>query len=119
VAELEKKTFPNCSIGFQQLDSSDSRASDGSGLGLAISKALIEQHGGKIGFDSRVHEGSTFWFELPCETKNVEPRVSTVVPSVEDDKELSSSRKKTVLGVTKYVYKGRDLKRISSEQSKT
>lgn len=50
---------------FQQIDQSDRRNKDGSGLGLAISKALIEQHGGTIGFDSGPKGGTIFWFSLP------------------------------------------------------
>jgi PAS domain S-box-containing protein len=50
---------------FQQLDSSDSRPKGGSGLGLAITKAIAEQHGGKVGLESKVGEGTTFWIELP------------------------------------------------------
>ena len=50
---------------FSQSDSSDSRPKGGTGLGLAISKALIEQMGGTIGFDTEVGVGTTFFFELP------------------------------------------------------
>ena len=50
---------------FSQADSSDSRQIGGTGLGLSICKAIIEHHGGKIGFVSVVEQGSTFFFELP------------------------------------------------------
>lgn len=37
----------------------------GTGLGLFIAKAMVEAHGGKIGFYSKEKKGSTFWFTLP------------------------------------------------------
>lgn len=37
----------------------------GTGLGLPISKMIIERLGGKIGLDSEVGKGSTFWIVLP------------------------------------------------------
>lgn len=37
---------------------------DGVGLGLALTKEIVEDHGGKIGFQS-AERGTTFWIELP------------------------------------------------------
>ncbi|EKD46889.1 MAG: multi-sensor signal transduction histidine kinase [uncultured bacterium] len=44
-----------------------SSVADGTGLGLYVTKAVIEQLGGKIGFESEENVGTTFSFELPIE----------------------------------------------------
>ncbi len=50
---------------FSQADSSDTRSKGGTGLGLNISKSLIETMHGRIGFDSEVGKGTTFYIMLP------------------------------------------------------
>lgn len=37
----------------------------GSGLGLAICKTIVEEHGGEIGVNSEVGQGTAVWFTLP------------------------------------------------------
>ncbi len=40
----------------------------GLGVGLYICRSIIERHQGQVGVESRVGDGSTFWFSLPiCE----------------------------------------------------
>lgn len=70
--EIERLFMP-----FEQLDARSERAKGGSGLGLAIARAIVEAHDGELGVDSRVDEGSTFWFELPSASVAAEPSETT------------------------------------------
>jgi len=50
---------------FTQSDSSDTRQVGGTGLGLHITKAIVEQHGGNIGFVTEEGAGTTLFVDLP------------------------------------------------------
>ncbi len=50
---------------FSQVEGENKKL--GAGLGLTFCKLAVEAHGGRIGVESEVGKGSTFWFTLPSE----------------------------------------------------
>jgi PAS domain S-box-containing protein len=77
---------------FQQVDSSSSRRKGGTGLGLAITKALVEQHGGRIVVDSELHKGTRFSFTLPTATAEDAASIAPVMANDDGSARLAVRR---------------------------
>ena len=60
-SEEQEKIFQK----FYQVEEYFTGKVEGTGLGLALAKRLVETHGGRIWVESKLGEGSTFYFTLP------------------------------------------------------
>ncbi|MEG3617213.1 CheR family methyltransferase [Magnetovibrio sp. PR-2] len=65
---IAKKDYPRVFQAFHRLGDDVTRAREGTGIGLTVTKLLVERLAGKIGFESKRGQGSTFWIELPLAT---------------------------------------------------
>ncbi len=62
---------------FAQADETTTRRFGGTGLGTTIAKQLVELMEGRIGVESAVGLGSTFWFEIQLEKQPLETASAT------------------------------------------
>jgi len=79
---------------FERLEVRDT-VTEGAGLGLSLSKHLVEMMGGKIGVESTVGNGSTFWVELPlvqCTSDATAQRLQQPIPSAAEPPRSSAPR---------------------------
>ena len=66
---IEEKHFERIFKMFQAL--STHKDFEGTGVGLTVAKKIVELYGGKIWVESKIGEGSTFFFALPKEEMGV------------------------------------------------
>ena len=90
---IDEDNHKNIFDRFKRVDSDISIKVGGLGLGLAISKAYVDLLGGTITLESKVGEGSTFYFSIPLKYSKVEHITVKEINNVE----VQKSEEETIL----------------------
>jgi len=82
---IAKQDLPGIFKKFVQVSKTADSEKKGLGLGLSIAKDLVERHGGEIWVESKLGEGSSFYFTVPkfytakALDKNVRKRINDLL----------------------------------------
>ena len=82
---ISKADLPKVFEKFKQVGDTLTDKPKGTGLGLPICKEIVEYHNGQIWAESKLGEGSTFFFSLPLTVKE-KGKGEALVKSPEDNK---------------------------------
>jgi signal transduction histidine kinase/CheY-like chemotaxis protein len=107
---------------FRQVGEENWRRHAGTGLGLYISRHFVELHGGEMGVESTLGQGTRFFFTLPFNppvtemplayqeerTSGGNPRILLVTPNPEDTEKLQRSLDGYVLQQVSNVEQARE-----------
>ena len=77
---------------FGQISKKKSGSVKSTGLGLTFCKLAVEEHGGTIGFVSKLQQGSSFWFTLK-KSKNLTNDLLTEPMIIDENEHLPLSKK--------------------------
>jgi signal transduction histidine kinase len=64
---MDPRDIPLALEPFRQVDGKLARRYEGTGLGLPLSKAFVELHGGTLGVESALGEGTKVTIRLPTD----------------------------------------------------
>ncbi len=63
---IPKDKLEKIFLKFEQVVAKESGIARSTGMGLTFCKMVIEAHGGRIGVESELEKGTSFWFTLPA-----------------------------------------------------
>ncbi|MEM9540362.1 MAG: response regulator [Cyanobacteria bacterium P01_E01_bin.42] len=92
---IAEENLPKVFERFKQIGDTLTDKPKGTGLGLPICKQIVEYHGGTVGVESKLGQGSRFFFTLPIQTVQPVPETPLNVDTLLRQLQRSAKAKAT------------------------